>query len=88
MGHLIKRKYEMCCSNPNAFFPTLASVDFFIASPSLGISTFYNMGVNRKQTKMKSEGAGFTVTLGAGSILLLARMAKLDSFWVDGVILG
>ena len=36
----------------------------------------------------KSEGAGFTVTLGAGSVLLLERMTKLDSFWVDGVILG
>ena len=36
----------------------------------------------------ESEGAGFTVTLGARSVLLLARMAKLDSFRVDGVILG
>ena len=42
----------------------------------------------RQPIHKKSEGAGFTVTLGAGSVLLLARMAKLDSFWVDGVTLG
>ena len=36
----------------------------------------------------ESEGAGFTVTLGAGSVLFLERIAKLDSFWVDGIILG